>query len=159
MSNLIHELFGEISYDLYWSGQQKIKMFGKDIALILSVDGNEEGEFHFVQKEAYTNFIGNMDDIMTKVEAAIFEYYQEVYMEYREMVGEDEGDKIAPIIENKEELDRLIEPTQLIIRRVRKNGVRRIGLLFNCTWEIEHGLAVKIEDEEIVEVGFQDIVL
>jgi hypothetical protein len=159
MANLNHELFGEISYDLYWSGQQKIKMFGKDKVIILSVDGNEEGEFHDAQKEAYTNLIGNMDDIMTKVEEAIFDYYQEVYMDYREMVGEEEADKIAPIIENKEELDHLIEPTQLIIRRVRKNGVRRIGLLFNCTWEIEHGLAVKIEDEEIVEVGFQDIVL
>ncbi|WP_376765184.1 MULTISPECIES: DUF6985 domain-containing protein [Paenibacillus] len=30
---------------------------------------------------------------------------------------------------------------------------------FNCTWKIVHGLAVKIEHEEIVEVGFQDIVL
>lgn len=159
MANLNHELFGEISYDLYWSGQQKIKMFGKDKVIILSVDGNEEGEFHDAQKEAYTNLIGNMDDIMTKVEEAIFDYYQEVYMDYREMVGEEEADKIAPIIENKEELDHLIEPTQVIIRRVRKNGVRRIGLLFDCTWEIEHGLAVKIEDEEIVEVGFQDIVL
>ncbi|MNI92529.1 hypothetical protein D3C73_1503370 [compost metagenome] len=80
-------------------------------------------------------------------------------MDYREMVGADEADKIVPIIEKKEELVQLVEPTQLIIRRVRKNGVRRIGLLFNCSWEIEHGLAVKIEDEEIVEVGFQDIVL
>ncbi|MEY8747008.1 DUF6985 domain-containing protein [Paenibacillus tundrae] len=159
MANLNHELFGEISYDLYWSGQQKIKMFGKNKIIILSIDGNEEGEFHDAQKEAYTNLIENMDDIMTNVEEAIFDYYQEVYMDYREMVGEEEADKIAPIIENKEELDHLIEPTQLIIRRVLKNGVRRIGLLFNCTWEIEHGLAVKIEDEEIVEVGFQDIVL
>lgn len=159
MANLNHELFGEISYDLYWSGQQKIKIFGKEKVIILSIDGNEEGEFHDVQKEAYTNLVENMDDIMTKVEEAIFDYYQEVYMDYREMVREDESDKIAPIIENKEELGHLVEPTQLIIRRVRKNRVRRIGLLFNCTWEMEHGLAVKIEDEEIVEVGFQDIVL
>lgn len=100
-----------------------------------------------------------MENMITKIEDAIFDYYQEVYMEYRDMVGEDEADKIAPIIENKEEMGKLVEPTQLTIRRVRKNGIRRIGLLFNCTWEIEHGLAVKIEDEEIVEVGFQDIVL
>lgn len=159
MANLNHELFGEISYDLYWSGQQKIKMFEKEKVIILSIDGNEEGEFHDVQKEAYTNFVENMDDILTKVEEAIFDYYQEVHMDYREMVGENEADKVAPIIENKEELSQLVEPTQLIIRRVRKNGVRRIGLLFNCTWEIEHGLAVKIENEGIVEVGFQDIVL
>ncbi|OZQ57728.1 DUF6985 domain-containing protein [Paenibacillus taichungensis] len=159
MANLNHELFGEISYDLYWSGQQKMKIFGKEKVIILSIDGNEEGEFHDVQKEAYTNLVENIDDIITKVEEAIFDYYQEVYKDYREMVGEDESDNIAPIIENKEELGHLVEPTQLIIRRVRKNGVRRIGLLFNCTWEIEHGLAVKIEDEKIVEVGFQDIVL
>ncbi|MFE6077501.1 DUF6985 domain-containing protein [Paenibacillus sp. NPDC057886] len=159
MANLNHELFGEISYDLYWSGQQKIKIFGKEKFIILSIDGNEEGEFHDVQKEAYTNLVENMDDIITEVEEAIFDYYREVYMDYREMVGEDESDKIAPIIENKEELGHLVEPTQLIIRRVRKNGVRRIGFLFNCTWEIENGLAVKIEDEEIVEVGFQDMVL
>ncbi|WP_259392278.1 DUF6985 domain-containing protein [Paenibacillus thiaminolyticus] len=87
------------------------------------------------------------------------DYYQEVYMEYRDMVGADKANKIASIIENKEELGNLVEPTQLIVRRVRNNGIRRLGLLFDCTWDIEHGLAVKIEDEEVVEVGFQDIVL
>ncbi len=96
MANLNHELFGEISYDLYWSGQQKIKIFGKEKAIILSMYGNEEGEFHDAQKEAYTNLAENMDDIMTRVEEAIFDYYQEVYMDYREMVGEDEADKIVP---------------------------------------------------------------
>lgn len=159
MDKLNHELFGEISYDLYWSGQQKIKIFGKERVIILSIDGNEEGEFQEAQKEAYINLVDNMENIMTEAEEAIFDYYQEVYMEYRDMVGEDEADKIAPIIENKEELGNLVEPTQLIVRRVRNNGIRRLGLLFDCTWNIEHGLAVKIEDEEVVEVGFQDIVL
>lgn len=159
MDKLNHELFGEISYDLYWSGQQKIKIFGKERVIILSIDGNENGEFQDAQKEAYSNLVDNMENIMTKAEEAIFDYYQEVYMEYRDMVEADEADKIAPIIENKEELGNLVEPTQLIIRRVRNNGIRRLGLLFDCTWNIEHGLAVKIEDEEVVEVGFQDIVL
>ncbi|MFF2484318.1 DUF6985 domain-containing protein [Paenibacillus sp. NPDC058071] len=159
MASFNHELFGEISYDLYWSGQQKIKIFGKEKVIILSIDGNEAGEFHDAQKEAHINFVENMDDIISKAEESIFDYYQEVYMDYRDMVGEDEANKIAPVIESKEGLGQLIEPTQLIIRRVRKDGVRRIGLIFNCTWEIEHGLAVKIEDEEIVETGFQDIVL
>ncbi|WP_438498472.1 DUF6985 domain-containing protein [Paenibacillus sp. IHBB 3054] len=159
MASLNHELFGGITYDLYWSGKQKVKIFGEERSVILSIDGNEEGEFQGAQKEAYINFVGNMENMIMKIEDAIFDYYQESYVEYRDMVGEDVADKIAPIIENKEEMGKLVEPTQLIIRKVRKNGFRRIGLLFNCTWEIEHGLAVKIEDEEIVEVGFQDIVL
>ncbi|OAX45224.1 hypothetical protein gpAD87_30200 [Paenibacillus sp. AD87] len=29
MANLNHELFGGVSYDLYWSGQQKIKYLEK----------------------------------------------------------------------------------------------------------------------------------
>jgi hypothetical protein len=32
-------------------------------------------------------------------------------------------------------------------------------MLFECTWEEEHGLAVKFENEKVVEVGYQDIVL
>ncbi|WP_259392279.1 DUF6985 domain-containing protein [Paenibacillus thiaminolyticus] len=64
MDKLNHELFGEISYDLYWSGQQKIKIFRKDRVIILSIDGNEEGEFQEPQKEAYINFIDNMENII-----------------------------------------------------------------------------------------------
>ncbi|MGV2881902.1 DUF6985 domain-containing protein [Paenibacillus taichungensis] len=48
------------------------KIFGKEKVIILSIDGNEEGEFHDVQKEAYTNLVENMDDVITKVEEAIF---------------------------------------------------------------------------------------
>ncbi|WP_407665834.1 DUF6985 domain-containing protein [Mycolicibacterium aubagnense] len=34
-----------------------------------------------------------------------------------------------------------------------------IGLLFDCTWEPELGVAVKFVDETVAEVGPQDIVL
>ncbi|WP_415820871.1 DUF6985 domain-containing protein, partial [Listeria booriae] len=50
-------------------------------------------------------------------------------------------------------------PTQLIIRRVRKNGVRRIGLVCDCTWDTDNGVGVRIENEKVEEVDYQDIVL
>lgn len=159
MEKLNHELFGEISYDLYWSGEQKINIYGEERDIILSIDGDENAQFQDAQKEAYSNFIHNIQEIMDTVEEAIFNYYQEIYVDYRDMVGADEADKIAPIVEKKESLANLVTPTQLIVRRVRNNGIRRLGLLFDCTWNIENGLAVKFEDEEVVEVGFQDIVL
>ena len=154
-----HDLFGEISYDLYWIGEQKIKIFEQEKTIILSIDGSEEGEFQEAQKDAYKNFIHNMNDIIRKVEDALFDSYQEVYIDYREMFNSEEVDKLVPIIKDKRELANLMSPTQLIIRRVRKNGIRRVGLLFDCTWEIEHGVGVKIENEEVTEVGFQDIIL
>lgn len=133
MTKINHHLFGEISYDLYWSGQAQIKIFGVERNVILSIDGNEEAVFQDAQKEAYSNFVNNVDTLMIAAEEVIFNYYQEIYMDYREMVRESEADKVAPIIENKEELVKLVEPNQLIIKRVRENGIRKIGLLFNCT--------------------------
>lgn len=159
MSKMNDDLFGEISYDLYWTGEQKIKFFGKEKTIILSIDGSEEGEFQQAQKDAYRNFVNNMDEIIEKVEDALFDYYQEIYMDYRESFDSEEVDKLVPVIKEKEELAKLMTPTQLIIKRVRKNGIRRVGLLFDCTWEVEHGVGVKIENEEITEVGFQDIIL
>lgn len=159
MAKINHNLFGEISYDLYWSGEQKVRIFGQEKNIILSIDGSETGEFQDAQEDAYRNFVNNMDRLMNDIEEAIFDYYQEVYMDYRDMLGEEDADKLVPIVEDKEKMASLVTPTELVIRRVRKNGVRRVGLLFDCTWEVEHGLGVKIEDEKITEVGFQDIVL
>nr|WP_311772971.1 hypothetical protein [Listeria booriae] len=134
-------------------------MFGKKREVILSIDGEEDANFSPIQRKAYTNFMSNMDEIMDAVELDIFEYYEDNYEEYRDMAGEVEADKIAPEISTIEELGNLIIPTQLIVRRVRKNGVRRIGLVCDCTWDIDNGVGVRIDNEKVEEVDYQDIVL
>ncbi|MBC2322248.1 hypothetical protein HCX63_03025 [Listeria booriae] len=144
---------------MYWSGKTSITMFGKKREVILSIDGEEDANFSPIQREAYINFMSNMDEIMDAVELGIFEYYEDNYEEYRDMAGEVEADKIAPEISTIEELGNLVIPTQLIVRRVRKNGVRRIGLVCDCTWDIDNGVGVRIENEKVEEVDYQDIVL
>ncbi len=74
-------------------------------------------------------------------------------------VGEKLANKMAPFISAKKEIATIVEPKQLIFPTIFDKDVRQVGLLLECRWEPEHGLAVKFEDEEIVEVGFQDIVL
>ncbi|HDR6269820.1 hypothetical protein LCM01_20730 [Bacillus thuringiensis] len=39
MKKINHELFGEIVHDLYWSGQQKITIFGQEKIVSLTIDG------------------------------------------------------------------------------------------------------------------------
>lgn len=159
MKKINDDLFGEIEFDMYWSGKTSITMFGKKREVILSIDGEEDANFSPIQREAYTNFMSNMDGIMDAVELGIFEYYEDNYEEYRDMAGEVEADKIAPEISTIKELGNLVIPTQLIIRRVRKNGVRRIGLVCDCTWDIDNGVGVRIDNEKVEEVDYQDIVL
>ncbi|MBC2181261.1 hypothetical protein HCJ82_13900 [Listeria booriae] len=144
---------------MYWSGKTSITMFGKKREVILSIDGEEDANFSPIQREAYTNFMSNMDEIMDAVELGIFEYYEDNYEKYRDMAGEVEADKIAPEISTIKELGNLVIPTQLIIRRVRKNGVRRIGLVCDYTWDTDNGVGVRIENEKVEEVDYQDIVL
>lgn len=161
MVKINDNLFRKLTYEKnYWRGKTNIQMFNMDIEIELSVDGNEKADFSDIQRETFRRFYSDMKNIMKVVEKKIYEYYNENFEEYREMLAnKSEADKLAPRIDSILALKRLVKPTQLIVRRARKNGRRRIGLLCDTTWNIEDGLGIKIEDEIVEEVGYQDIVL
>ncbi|MDN3955971.1 DUF6985 domain-containing protein [Sporolactobacillus laevolacticus] len=154
-------LFGELNYEKnYWSGKTNIQIFNINMEIVLSVDGHETADFSNIQRESFRNFQKDMENIMDKVEQQIYKYYCDNFEEYREMLeNETEADKLVPKIDSVTNLKKLVKPKQLIVRRTRKNGKRRLGLLCDVTWDMENGLGVKIEDESVEEVGYQDIVL
>ncbi|QQZ59711.1 hypothetical protein JI735_24325 [Paenibacillus sonchi] len=159
MSQIEHQVFGLLNYDYGWKKNIVITMFGHEKLLTLSIDADIDAEFEDAQIIAYKFFFRNMNELLMNAEDEILKYYLEVIEEYRERLGEKFADKMAPVISSKEELSKLIEPKRLLFPMVFDERVRQVGLLLECTWEPEHGLAVKFEDEKIVEVGYQDIVL
>lgn len=40
-----------------------------------------------------------------------------------------------------------------------EKGERRVGLIFECTWNAEDGVGVSLINENIDEVGYQDIAI
>ncbi|WP_121640587.1 hypothetical protein [Virgibacillus sp. Bac330] len=161
MTKINDKLFGELEYkNNFWRGEMTIKMFNVERKILLSVDAHEDADFSNIQRDAFRNFIQDMNDIMSEAEKEVFEYYSENVDEYREMLeDESQANKVAPKIDYLTGLTELVKPTELIVRRVRKNGKRRLGLLCDVSWDIEDGLGIKIEDEVVEEVGYQDIVL
>ncbi|WP_049165006.1 MULTISPECIES: DUF6985 domain-containing protein [Priestia] len=155
------ELFGKLEHkNNFWRGKTTIKMFGEEKEILLSIDAYENTDFSNVQKEVFLNFIQDMENIMNKAEKHIYDYYMENYEEYREMIGNKlEADQVVPNIYSVSDLKKLVEPAELIVRRVRKNGKRRLGLLCDVSWDSENGIGIKIEDEGVEEAGYQDIVL
>jgi len=155
------ELFGELEYEKkFWRGEMTIKMFNVERKIWLSVDGHEDADFSNVQRDAFRNFVQSMNYIISEAEKEVYAYYNENVDEYREILEEElQENKIAPKIDFLTRLAELVKPTELIVRRVRKNGKRRLGLLCDVSWEMEDGLGIKIEDEVVEEVGYQDIVL
>ncbi|MEC0766840.1 DUF6985 domain-containing protein [Bacillus atrophaeus] len=159
MDKINHEVFGELSYDYGWKRELKVNLFGHERLLILDIDSDEDAEFEDAQVNAYQQFFKNKDILLKSAEDSILKYYLDVNDDYRQRLGVEFADEKAPILTTKEELANLIIPTQLIFPMVFDEDVRQVGLLLDCSWEPEHGLAVKFENEEVVEVGFQDIVL
>ncbi|MDC7769768.1 MULTISPECIES: DUF6985 domain-containing protein [Priestia] len=160
MTRINDELFGKLEHkNNFWRGKTTIKMFGEEKEILLSIDAYENTNFSNVQKEVFLNFIQDMENIMNKAEKHIYDYYMENYEEYREMIAnKSEADQVVPNIHSVLDFKKLVEPTELIVRRVRKNGKRRLGLLCDVSWDIENGIGIKMEDEGVEEVGYRDIV-
>lgn len=161
MTMIIDDLFGKLEYkNNFWRGKTTIRMFDLEKEILLSIDAHESADFSNVQREAFLNFIQNMKNIINEAEEQVYDYYSDNYEEYREMLGnKSEADNFAPKIESTSDIKKIVKPTELIVRRVRKNGKRRLGLLCDVSWDIENGLGIKIEDEVVEEIGYQDIVL
>lgn len=110
------------------------------------------------ERNTYSKFIADINRLTQEAEQAIFEYYQEECLEYRAMLGGESADEIAPIITTTQQLGKLVDLIGLTILPDFEDGVRRVGLVFNCTWE-EDGVGVRFENEEVAKVGYQDIVI
>ena len=98
-------------------------------------------------------------DLTGKIKLAIFEYYKSVYADYKS--GIDAGnvkltkkqlEEILPTPTTPEKLFKRYEIGTIHIQDDKNCKLGTIGLEFNCDWDIENGLGIKIENWEIKEV-------
>lgn len=151
--------FGKIDYDYGWRGLYSYSIFGKHYSVTLVVPCDEGEDIEPAQRKAFTEFERAKDRLTGAAASAAYDYYFKISNEIRERVGPKFADQIAPAIEKIDDLSRIVTPTEFLVQQSYESDDRIIGLLFDCSWEPSLGLAVKIENERIVEVGTQDIVL
>ncbi|NHZ42383.1 DUF6985 domain-containing protein [Massilia aquatica] len=159
MATLIDNIIGKLSFDYGWTRPYKLCFLDEPIVVRLSVSGDEDGFIQENQRSAFANFDANLDVHVKNAEAAIFEYYSGIFSECREKFGAEFADQMAPIITQKEQLKILIKPTSLFIPESFDSDDRIVGLLYNCSWDTSLDLAVKFINENIDEIGPQDIIL
>ncbi|SFR78470.1 DUF6985 domain-containing protein [Anaeromicropila populeti] len=157
MKRIEDKTFGTLEYDLYWEGSMKINMFEKEYSIILSIDGEDDGDFQDMQRQAFEKLKEKEQEIVSKMEESIFEYYQSICPERRSILDPDVIDEVVPVITEKKELYSMVWPSQLILREMEED--RELAFLFDCNWDIDLGVGIRMINEEIDEVGTQDIVL
>jgi hypothetical protein len=158
-SNLRHDPdFGDLTYDWGWVGTCQIEFLGKLHEVRLFVSSLDGSNIEAIQRDAFVRFLEGIDVHTQTATDAIFAHYQAECGALRAQFGEY-ADEWAPVIKTQRELGQTIQLDELFVGDSFDRGDRVVGLLFSCTWAQELGFAAKFIDEELVEVGPQNIIL
>lgn len=128
------------------------KILEKEVTLTIPT---ENGKIENWQLTLANQFCEREEELKESVYQKILEHYLEEAEELRLQFGE-EYQNLVPLVENTDQLKKLLTPTGVYIGELEASE-EPIGLLFECTWEEEHGLGVLINNWKVEEVGHQDV--
>lgn len=149
-------IFGELEYEYGWIKDTTIRFFGKEIQIALMIDGEEEGMFDENQYTAYQSFIKNWDNLQPGLLQSIVDYYNQKQHE----LGYDSGlNEHYPFIETTNQILDMITLDGMVVPYADIFEGRDIRMTFHCTWDMENGLGIRLLNEKVVEVGYQDVAI
>lgn len=149
-------IFGELEYDYIWSKDIIVGFLGKEVEISLMINGDEDGIFEEEQYIAYTSLMKKWSSLQEEISEEILNYYKAK----RHELGYDiEYNERYPLIETIERLLQNINLVGIIIPYSGAYDGRECGLTFDCTWDEENGVGLRLNDEQVIEVGYQDIAI
>lgn len=159
MKSINDEVFGCLKYDCYWERVYLITMFNRKIDIYLSVTGEEDEEIEEAQRNAFLYFEANKESIIKNAEEELLKYYIQNYEEFADGINEEKLREVLPRISTVKELGKIIEPTMIKFPYSFGSNMNKFGILFGCEWDDEGGIAIRFENQKIVEIGPDDIML
>lgn len=149
-------IFGELIYACGWSRNTTIQFIGEEIGIVMMVDGEEDGQFDEEQYTAYLALMKNWGQLQHSFLQPILDYYQQKRHELGYDIAFNEN---YPLVETSDQLLEMIALEGIVIPYGDIREGRDIGVLFNCTWDPENGVGIRLLNEEVIDVGYQDVVI
>ncbi len=153
---MMNKIFGELNYDYIWEGETPINLFDEEYKIKLGIEDEDEVGISSIQEETFVFFKNNEKIIGKKIEEAIYDYYCKIHMYEPEKIDANVINDLQEV-KNSKEMKYLVKPIQMCIPELEDD--REMEILFNCKWDFEAGLGVRIVNEEIVKIGTQNDVL
>ncbi len=148
-------VFGKLEYDYTWYRNCKINFFNKEAEIVILISGDDE-EFEEGQYDAYKALMNDWDNIQLTFLEAILEYYKN----RREELGYDiEANENYPQIDTTRQLLDYITLVGIKIPYADIYGGRSVGISFDCRWDMENGLGLRLNNEQVIKVGSQDVAI
>ncbi|MFB7121191.1 DUF6985 domain-containing protein [Bacillus tropicus] len=149
-------VFGELEYDFVWSKDTSINFLGNEVEIALIVKGDEDGKFDEEQYVAYTSLMQNWEQLQQSFLQSILDYYKQ---ERQELGYDMEVNEKYPLVETTNEILEMISLDGIVVPYAGIFDGRDIGITFNCTWDTENGLGIRLLNEKVTEVGYQDVAI
>ncbi|KOO43047.1 DUF2004 domain-containing protein [Priestia koreensis] len=149
-------VFGELEYNYGWVKYTTIEFCGKEAEIALMVKGEEDGKFDEEQYSAYTSLVQNWERLQQGFLQAIVDSYK---LERQELGYDIEVNENYPQIETTNQLLEMITLVGIVVPYGDINEDRDIGITFDCTWDTENGLGLRLLNEKVAEVGYQDVAI
>lgn len=149
-------VFGELEYEYGWSRDTIIRFFEKESEISLMIDGEEDGEFDERQYMAYQTFMQNWEDLQPSLLQAILDYYK---LERKQLGYDNELNENYPLIKTPDQILEMITLDGIVVPYADIFEGRDIGITFNCTWDTENGLGIRLINEKVTKVGYQDVAI
>lgn len=149
-------VFGELEYNYGWVRYTTIEFCETVANIALMVDGDDDGEFSEKQYASYHSLIEDWGHLQQSILQPILDYYQQKRFELGYDVSYNEN---YPIIDTVDELLKNIRLVGIYVPSARRFEGRYIGLTFDCIWDAENGVGIRLIDEEVAKVGYQDVAI
>ncbi|PFH68228.1 DUF6985 domain-containing protein [Bacillus nitratireducens] len=149
-------VFGKLEYGYGWVKDTIIHFWGKETKITLMIDGEEDDNFDEEQYVAYTSLMQNWEHLQQSFLQPILEYYKQK----RHELGYDiEVNESYPLVETTDQILEMIDLDGIVVPYGDLCEGRGIRFTFNCTWDTENGLGIRMLNEIVTEVGYQDIAI
>ena len=131
-------VFGNLEYEYGWNGTVEFNCFGRREEIALTVSGEEDDPITDYQHNSFRAFMETWERIMSDT-------------------AEAEYNADYPPLDNTESILQMISLDMMVIPEDGIFDGRCVCLAFSCSWDEENGLGIRFVNEEIDEIGYQDI--
>lgn len=149
-------IFGELDYNFVWSRNIVLQFLGEEVEVSLLIDGEEDGRFDEKQYTSYQTLVQNWQLIQLDLMQPMLDYYKQKRHELGYDIIFNEN---YPHVETTEQLMKMVTLDSIVVPYGEINEERDIGILFNCRWDLENGLGLRLLDEKVVDIGYQDVAI
>jgi hypothetical protein len=151
------------------SDQSTDKMYGDEITLttrfkafdttVTVLFWDTTDSINEVQMKNFHEFISKQDSLFPDILNAIFEDYKKSYSAYKDgwrkagYISTVELEKHLPTPTTPNNLKAFITPGVIHVQNKKECKEGTLGIEFDCTWDIENGLGIMIENWKVVKTG------